>query len=102
MRKLLAAAKRFSLDIPKLECLCALALACRVWPDLTSHSLDALAAHIHHQFDHHNACADAEAAGRILLAMMAAIHVISPRALAKAVGLRPMCVARGNACDCKR
>ena len=60
----------FGLPRPEFEYVCTCNLARRVWPDLPSHSLDTLAAHIGHKFHHHHAQADAEAAGRVLLAMM--------------------------------
>ena len=48
---------------------------------------EALAAHFVHKFEHHRALADAEAAGRILLAMMAHKGISTPRDLAAAVGV---------------
>ena len=89
LRKLLATARLFNLVVPQFDCLCTLALARRVWPDLQGHSLDALCVHIGHPVHHHHAGADAEAAGRILLAMMAATKTATPRALAKKLGLQP-------------
>ena len=44
--------------------------AVRIWPDLPNQQLNTLAAYNGHGFHHHNAQADAEAAGRVLLAMM--------------------------------
>lgn len=60
----------FGLTCPGFVYLCSCQLARRVWPGLPSHSLDAVAAHIGHAFNHHHAQADAEAAGRVLLAIM--------------------------------
>ncbi|MGC8559876.1 MAG: exonuclease domain-containing protein [Phycisphaerae bacterium] len=92
LRKLLATARLFNLAVPPFDCLCTLALARRVWPELARHTLDALCAHIGHRGNHHHAGADAEAAGRLLLAMMAATKTATPRALAKKVGLQPRSV----------
>ncbi len=49
---------------------CTCLAARRVWPELPSHRLGTLAASIGHEFHHHHAQADAEAAGRVLLAIM--------------------------------
>ncbi len=89
LRKLLATARCFNLVVPQFDCLCTLALARRVWPDLEGHSLDVLCAHIGHRGHHHHAGADAEAAGRLLLAMMATTNTATPRALAKKLGIQP-------------
>ena len=60
----------FGLPRPDFDYVCTCQLARRVWPDLPSHGLKALTAHIGHDFNHHHAQADAEAAGRVLLAML--------------------------------
>ena len=94
MRKLRAAAKHFSVEIPPFDSLCTLALARAVWPKpvLANYDLATVAAHIGHQFQHHHAGEDAEAAGRILLAMMQEKNVAGPRALAEMVGVQPVMV----------
>jgi DNA polymerase-3 subunit epsilon len=79
----------FGLVCPGFEYICTCQLARRVWPELPSHSLDALAAHIGHQFNHHHAQADAEAAGRVLLAMMKKVNANSPRELLQKMGIVP-------------
>ena len=89
MRVLRATVDHFSLQCPAFDYLCTLTLSRRIWPGLKAYSLDVLAARIGHQFDHHRALADAEAAGRILLAMMAERHVTTPHALAEMVGFEP-------------
>ena len=65
--------------LPRLEFdyVCTCQLARRVWPELPNHQLSTLTAHIGHQFNHHHAQSDAEAAGRVLLAMMK--QATSPR-----------------------
>jgi len=65
-----ATLNHFGLRCPEFEYLCTYRLAERIWPDLPNHRLNTLAAHIGHEFQHHNAQADAEAAGKVLLAMM--------------------------------
>lgn len=87
MRKLRDTAKHFGLACPPFEYLCTCQLSKKLWPQLENHKLHTLAAHIGHQFEHHNALADAEAAGRILLAMMDEKKVRTPRALAETVGV---------------
>jgi DNA polymerase-3 subunit epsilon len=71
----------FGLACPEFNYVCTCQLARRVWPELPSHSLDALAAHIGHKLNHHHAQADAEAAGRVLLAMMKKVSANTPREL---------------------
>ena len=102
MGKLCATAKHFGLEIPRFDSLCTLALARAVWPKplLAEHTLAAVAAHVGHQFQHHHANADAEAAGRILLAMMREKGVVEPRALAQLVGVRPVSVFIGSQPGC--
>lgn len=77
----------FGVPRPEFDYACTCQLARRVWPELASHSLGALAAHIGHQFNHHHAQADAEAAGRVLLAMMRQANVATPRELLQKTGL---------------
>ena len=70
MGKLRATTAHYGLECPKFNYLCTLALSRRVWPELPNHQLDTVAAHIGHQFRHHHAQEDAEAAGWVLLAMI--------------------------------
>lgn len=79
LRKLRGTLGHFGLPCPEFECLCTLRAARKVWPELPSHGLGALAAHIGHQFHHHNAQDDAEATGRVLFAMMREAGVADPR-----------------------
>ncbi|HOC54005.1 MAG TPA: 3'-5' exonuclease [Verrucomicrobiota bacterium] len=60
----------FGLTCPTFNYLCTCKLSRRTWPELPSHSLGALAAHIGHSFQHHHAREDAEAAGRVMIAIM--------------------------------
>ena len=52
--------------------------------------LSTLAAHIGHDFNHHHAQADAEAAGRVMLAMMKRVNASTARALLEKTGLRAL------------
>jgi DNA polymerase-3 subunit epsilon len=60
----------FGLACPPFNYLCTCQLARRIWPELPNHKLSTLAAHIGHEFKHHHAKDDAEAAGQVMLAMM--------------------------------
>jgi len=84
-----ATLNHFGMKYPEFDYLCTCHLARRVWPDLPNHRLDTLAAHIGHKFNHHNAKADAEAAGRVLLAMMKHANANTPRELLQKMGLEP-------------
>jgi DNA polymerase III alpha subunit (gram-positive type) len=55
------------------------------------HNLATLTAHIGHEFNHHHAQADAdaEAAGRVLLAMMKHANATTPRDLLQKASLQP-------------
>jgi DNA polymerase III subunit epsilon len=65
-----ATLEHFGLSCPELKWLCTCQTARRVWPNLPDHRLNTLAAHIGHSFQHHDAQADAEAAGRVMMEMM--------------------------------
>ena len=60
----------FGLPVPSFSTLCTCQTARRSWPELPNHKLCTLAAHIGHAFRHHNALEDAEAAERVLLAII--------------------------------
>ena len=79
----------FGLFRPEFDYICTCQLARRVWPDLPSHGLKALTTHIGHDFHHHHAQADAEATGRVLLAMMKHADATTPRELLQKTGLEP-------------
>lgn len=79
----------FGLPCPAFVYLCTYRLAERIWPNLPNHRLDTLAAHIGHEFNHHHAQADAEAAGRVLLAMMKQVNAKSPGELLHNADMKP-------------
>ena len=81
LRKLRGTLTHFGMKCPQLPHLCTWQLARRIWPDLPNRQLSTLAAHIGHPFKHHDARADAEAAGRVLLAMMKHEGVVTPMEL---------------------
>jgi len=77
----------FALARPEFDYLCTYRVAKRIWPDLPNHQLSTLAAHIGHEFHHHHALSDAEAAGRVLLAMMKQVNANTPRELLQKAGI---------------
>jgi DNA polymerase-3 subunit epsilon len=79
----------FDLPRPEFDYICTCQLARRVWPELYNHQLSTLTAHIGHQFNNHHAQSDAEAAGRVLLAMMKQVNANTPRELLQMVGMEP-------------
>ena len=79
----------FGLACPEFDYLCTCNLARRVWPELPNHQLHTLAAHIGHDFHHHHAQSDAEAAGRVLLAMMKHADATTPSELMQKTGMVP-------------
>jgi DNA polymerase III subunit epsilon len=79
----------FGLPQPQFDYVCTCQLARRIWPELENHQLSTLTAHIGHGFNHHHAQSDAEAAGRVLLAMMKHVSATTPRELLKIVGMEP-------------
>jgi DNA polymerase III subunit epsilon len=88
----------FGVPGPEFDYVCTCQLARRVWPELVNHQLSTLAAHIGHGFDHHHAGSDAEAAGRVLLAMMQHANTATPRELLRKAGMEPKRFA-SNQCD---
>jgi DNA polymerase-3 subunit epsilon len=87
MRKLRGTLDHFQLPAPEFDYLCTLRTARRVWPELPGYGLGMLAAHIGHTFRHHNAKDDAEAAGRVLYAMVASAGVQTPADLLRIPGV---------------
>src|ERR1035437_3198199 len=79
----------FGLACPGFDYLCTYRVAERLWPDLPDHRLNTLAAHIGHELHHHKAHADAEAAGRVLLAMMKHVNAKTPSELSQKAGMVP-------------
>lgn len=79
----------FGLPRPEFDYVCTCQLARRVWPDLPDHKLGTLTAHIGHEFNHHHAQSDAEAAGRVLQAMMKHANATTPRELLQKADMEP-------------
>ncbi|HRH97766.1 MAG TPA: 3'-5' exonuclease [Prosthecobacter sp.] len=89
MRVLKQTLEHFDLPSPGFQYLCTYRLAARVWPELPNHQLNTVAAHIGHEFQHHHAQSDAEAAGRVLLAMMGHLKTSSLQELMAVTNLMP-------------
>jgi DNA polymerase III subunit epsilon len=77
----------FGLPLPEFDYVCTCQLARRVWPELPNHKLDTLAAHVGFDFRHHHAQADAEAAGRVMLAMMKSANATTLEELIQQTGV---------------
>ncbi len=84
-----ATLEHFGLACPEFDYLCTYHLAARIWPELPNHQLNTVAAHIGHEFRHHHAKSDAEAAGRVLLAMIKQVGVNTPSELFRKTGMLP-------------
>ncbi|MAX26622.1 MAG: hypothetical protein CMJ19_19180 [Phycisphaeraceae bacterium] len=94
--KLRGTSKHFGIQCPSFKYLCTCQLARRVWPTLKNHRLSTVADHVGHDFDHHHARSDAEAAGWALLAMMKHRHVISPMELAQMTNVKVISIVQEN------
>jgi DNA polymerase-3 subunit epsilon len=79
----------FGLRCRAFDYFCTCRAARRIWPGLPNHKLETLAAHIGHEFNHHHAQSDAEAAGRVLLAMMKDANANTPSELLRITGIAP-------------
>lgn len=94
----------YSMPYPEFQYFCTYKAASLLWRHLGNHKLNTLCDYIGHRFKHHNAEADAEAAGRVLLAMQEEAGADSPEALAKILGIRlgTMSAAQYTSCSGKR
>ena len=81
--------EHFNLPSPDFQYLCTYRLAARIWPELPNHQLSTVAAHIGHEFQHHHAKSDAEAAGRVLLAMMKQLSAETLNELLEKTNIEP-------------
>lgn len=100
---------RFALDAyhqpyPELSYLCSVKLAQRMWPDLGSHRLNSLAAHLGLSFNHHNAADDARVCALASLAMVREAGVAHLAELSGAIGIAPGRLYRDGyeACSVRR
>ena len=104
MSVLRAVCDLYRLPYPEFDYFCTCKAAAQCWQHLSNHKLNTLCDYIGHRFKHHNAEADAEAAGRILLAMLAEAKTSCPKNLAERLGLKlgRLTVGGYKPCSCKR
>jgi len=77
----------FGMPQPTFDYVCTCQLARRVWPELPNHRLSTLTKHIGHKLNHHQAQSDAEAAGRVLLAMIKEANANTPQECLNKAGM---------------
>lgn len=79
----------YRIPIPDFHYFCTCKGARRMWPQLPNHKLNTLCDFIGHRFDHHQAGADAEAAGKVFFAMLRASGKESPLELPEYLQIVP-------------
>jgi DNA polymerase-3 subunit epsilon len=80
---------RFRLWYPEFHYFCTYPVIEHIWPDMPEHRVNNLAAHIGHEFRHHHTQPDAEAAGRVLLALLKRESANMPSGLMQRDGIGP-------------
>lgn len=90
-----AACDQAGIRPPALDVVCSLAVARRCWPELSSHKLPIVAAHIGVEVQHHDALSDAAAASAIIGAAAVEHEADSLGALLEAVGVSVKQLAPG-------
>lgn len=78
----------YGMSYPEFDYFCTCKAAGRLWTNLYDHKLNTLCDHIGHRFNHHNAEADAEAAGKVLLRMLEESNSKTPHDMAGALGIK--------------
>lgn len=66
MKVLNAVLNHYEIPAPETPCFCSLEVSRKVWPELRSHALAALAKHFSITYDAHNAAADAHTCAQII------------------------------------
>jgi DNA polymerase-3 subunit epsilon len=92
----------YGLTILETPYLCSMVTARCVWPGLLSYGLSAICEYIGHQFEHHHAGEDAEAAARVLLAAAEATDVSDPFALLAILDVQPGQISPIESQRCRR
>jgi DNA polymerase III subunit epsilon len=87
---------------PELDYLCTLQMARRVWRDLGSYKLSAVADFLGLKFQHHNAAEDAAMCAQVALAIAADLGEAKIRGIAKHIAMRPGRLFAGGyqSCSC--
>ena len=78
MNVLYSLSQLYHIPLPELSYFCTCKGARRMWKQLPNHKLNTLCDFIGHRFEHHQAGADAEAAGKVFFAMLRASGKESP------------------------
>ncbi len=78
----------YNCDYPEIKYFCTLRGSQKHWENLPSHRLNDLCETFGHTFNHHNACADAEAAGLLLLQMLEESECDNPFEFADKYGIK--------------
>jgi DNA polymerase-3 subunit epsilon len=84
-----ASLDHYGMVYPEFAYLCSVKLAQRHWPDLGSHRLNVLAAHLGFAFQHHNAAEDARICAEACLAMASEAGATGLIDLATRLALNP-------------
>ena len=78
----------YDIPYPEVEYLCTYKTALKTWSGLDNYKLDTVCKYIKHDFEHHNALADATACGNVLMSALSVNGVSSISELASLVGMR--------------
>ncbi len=99
-----AALDAYRQPYPELSYICSVKLSQRVWPELGSHRLNVLAAHLGLTFSHHNAAEDAHVCALAAIAMARQARAAGIRELAASLGIAAGRLYRGGyeACSVRR
>lgn len=92
---------RYGEPFPEIEYFCTCKAARRLWRGLPNHRLDTLCRYIGHSFRHHQAGADAEAAGHVYLAMLKEADCGTPEEFDGYIGIRPGRLSASGEISCK-
>lgn len=92
----------YGLPYPKLEYLCTLQMARKVWPNLPSHRLSDLANNLGIKFRHHNAGEDAAVCGQVALAVVKKLALKSISEIPQKIEMSPGRIFAGgyDPCSC--
>ncbi|ATN34843.1 DNA polymerase III subunit epsilon [Rhizobium sp. ACO-34A] len=99
-----AALDAYRQPYPELSYVCSVKLSQRAWPELGSHRLNVLAAHLGLSFSHHNAAEDALVCALASIAMARQQRADGIPELAASLGISPGRLYRGGyeACSVRR
>ena len=103
MKVLCSLSQLYRIPLPDMYYFCTCKGARRMWKQLPDHKLNTLCDFIGHRFDHHQAGADAEAAGKVFFAMLRASGKESPLELPEYLQIVPGRFCNGReqaACRC--